>query len=97
MYSKRLGGRGIIVGIGGHKALTMATTGCCGMSGTYGHEAENAETSAGIYKMSWADVVNAPENQNRLVATGYSCRSQVKRQDQQQLPHPLQKLLELSR
>ncbi|WP_261841034.1 D-2-hydroxyglutarate dehydrogenase YdiJ [Aliamphritea ceti] len=77
--------------------LTQAVTGCCGMSGTYGHEAENAETSAGIYKMSWSDVVNAPENSDRLVATGYSCRSQVKRQDQQQILHPLQRLLYLSR
>ncbi|WP_271270304.1 D-2-hydroxyglutarate dehydrogenase YdiJ [Aliamphritea hakodatensis] len=79
------------------QALTQAATGCCGMSGTYGHEAENADTSAGIYKMSWSGVVNAPENRDRLVATGYSCRSQVKRQDQQQIPHPLQMLLSLSR
>ncbi len=79
------------------QTLTQAATGCCGMSGTYGHEAENADTSAGIYKMSWSGVVNAPENRDRLVATGYSCRSQVKRQDQQQIPHPLQRLLYLSR
>jgi Fe-S oxidoreductase len=37
--------------------------------------------------------VNAPENKNKLVATGYSCRSQVKRIDEQVIPHPIQMLL----
>ena len=75
--------------------LEVAATGCCGMSGTYGHEAENAATSEGIYRLSWAEQVNDPVKQGKLLATGYSCRSQVKRLDQQQLPHPLQKLLQL--
>ena len=75
--------------------LDVVSTGCCGMSGTYGHEADNYDTSRKIYEMSWADVVNNPENKGKLVATGYSCRSQVKRQDEQQLPHPVQVLLDV--
>ncbi|WP_420553892.1 FAD-binding and (Fe-S)-binding domain-containing protein [Neptuniibacter marinus] len=73
--------------------LSIQTVGCCGMSGTYGHETQNAETSRAIYQLSWSDVVNAPENKNKLVATGYSCRSQVKRIDEQVIPHPIQMLL----
>ncbi len=73
--------------------LEIEAVGCCGMSGTYGHETQNAETSREIYDLSWSEVVNAPENKNKLVATGYSCRSQVKRVDQQQIPHPIQMLL----
>jgi len=72
--------------------LDIVPLGCCGMSGTYGHEADNIETSKTIYGMSWSKVVNDPENEGVLVATGYSCRSQVKRIDEKQIPHPLQQL-----
>ena len=75
------------------QSLDVVATGCCGMSGTYGHEADNLENSRKIYQLSWADVVNNPENKGKLVATGYSCRSQVKREDDQTLPHPVQALL----
>lgn len=73
--------------------LQLVDTGCCGMAGTYGHEAANVETSKTIYGQSWQAVVNNPGYQGKLTATGYSCRSQVKRVDGQVLPHPLQVLL----
>ncbi len=74
--------------------LSEISVGCCGMSGTFGHETTNVETSKNIYALSWQDVVNAPEHQGKLVASGYSCRSQVKRMSQTTLPHPVQVLLE---
>ena len=74
--------------------LTIIETGCCGMAGTYGHEAQNVETSKKIYALSWTKVVNNPANANKLTATGYSCRSQTKRIDNVKLPHPLQVLLQ---
>ena len=73
--------------------LELVATGCCGMSGTYGHEARNRETSATIYAQSWKPVVEGDANPGRLLATGYSCRSQAKRLSDQVLPHPLQGLL----
>ncbi|MES2674905.1 MAG: FAD-binding and (Fe-S)-binding domain-containing protein [Pseudomonadota bacterium] len=73
--------------------LKIIETGCCGMAGTYGHEAANVENSKKLYQMSWQQVVNDPKNQGALTATGYSCRSQTKRIDNVQLPHPLQILL----
>jgi Fe-S oxidoreductase len=79
------------------QTLEVQAVGCCGMSGTYGHETENLATSTTIYDLSWRDVVNAPENQGKLVATGYSCRSQVKRMDEQQILHPAQALLDVIR
>ncbi|WP_286238612.1 D-2-hydroxyglutarate dehydrogenase YdiJ [Neptuniibacter halophilus] len=75
--------------------LSLQPVGCCGMSGTFGHETANAETSRNIYQLSWSEVINDPANSNKLVATGYSCRSQVKRIDQVQVPHPIQMLLGL--
>ncbi|MGE1172655.1 FAD-binding and (Fe-S)-binding domain-containing protein [Pseudomonas sp. BW7P1] len=77
--------------------LTTQATGCCGMSGTYGHEARNRETSAVIYEQSWAKQIKAPEEKGEALATGYSCRSQVKRQADRQLRHPLQVVLETLR
>ena len=73
--------------------LELVNTGCCGMSGTYGHETRNVETSKTIYAQSWQPQVEDDSHTGRLLATGYSCRSQVKRFSQQRLPHPLQALL----
>jgi len=73
--------------------LDLVDTGCCGMSGTYGHEARNRRTSETIYDLSWRAPVEDDANAGRLLATGYSCRSQVKRLSDQALPHPLQALL----
>ena len=77
------------------QTLELQATGCCGMAGTYGHETENVATSRKIYDLSWAEVVADPANEEKLVASGYSCRSQVKRLDEKQIPHPAQVLLKL--
>ncbi|MCF8488538.1 MAG: FAD-binding oxidoreductase [Rhodospirillum sp.] len=61
--------------------------GCCGMSGIYGHEARNRETSAALWEMSWTVPVNGATGP--VAATGYSCRSQAKRLEGKTLPHPL--------
>ncbi|WP_349970063.1 FAD-binding and (Fe-S)-binding domain-containing protein [Pseudomonas caspiana] len=73
--------------------LILQASGCCGMSGTYGHETKNAVTSAVIYNQSWAPLVTKLHASGRLVADGYSCRSQVKRMDGVTVLHPLQALL----
>ncbi|KAA0012501.1 FAD-binding oxidoreductase [Billgrantia pellis] len=73
--------------------LELVATGCCGMSGTYGHEARNLETSRTIYAQSWQPVIEGTEDTERLLATGYSCRSQVSRFSERALSHPLQGLL----
>lgn len=73
--------------------LEPMATGCCGMSGTYGHEARNLSTSRIIYQNSWERVVNDCQTPERLLATGYSCRSQVKRFSHTRLDHPMQALL----
>ena len=75
------------------QSLTPVDVGCCGMAGTYGHEAANVATSRRIYGLSWAEVVNDPAK--RELSTGYSCRSQVKRIDSRVLQHPVQALLAL--
>ena len=73
--------------------LQVLPSGCCGMSGTYGHEARNAKTSAVIYSQSWQPLVERHMPSGNLIADGYSCRSQVKRHEGKALQHPLQALL----
>lgn len=74
----------------GLKLMTEAT-GCCGMSGTYGHEARNQETSKTIFEQSWAGKL---DKDGEPLATGYSCRSQVKRMADRKLRHPLEVVLQ---
>lgn len=77
--------------------LSVQASGCCGMSGTYGHEKKNAGTSEVIYQQSWAPLVAKFNVSGRLLADGYSCRTQVKRQDGITVLHPLQGLLAVVR
>lgn len=60
--------------------LELGVTGCCGMCGAYGHEAEHYESSKGIFDMSWGKQLPAAgAGRTRVLAQGHSCRSQVKR------------------
>ncbi|UVL38358.1 FAD-binding oxidoreductase [Pseudomonas sp. B21-040] len=77
--------------------LQVQASGCCGMSGTYGHETQNAKTSDVIYSQSWGPLVEKFNRSGRLLADGYSCRSQVKRKDGATILHPIQALLAVVR
>ena len=74
--------------------LENVSVGCCGMAGTYGHEVKNHANSLGIYALSWQQAMQRLPR-NRCLATGYSCRSQVKRIEGNGVRHPLQALLEI--
>lgn len=69
--------------------LETQAVGCCGMAGTYGHEADQYENSVGIYALSWREAISG-QKQEHILATGYSCRSQVARLDGFKPKHPLQ-------
>lgn len=84
-------------------SLTIPDSGCCGMSGTYGHELRNVETSKTIFEQSWARHVDewlqpgsasrANAERPELLATGYSCRCQVSRLRGRRLRHPVEALV----
>jgi len=77
----------------GAKLIDVAI-GCCGMAGTYGHSALYVAESKKIYNLSWQEEINKREL-TQCLATGYSCRSQVKRIEGKSLKHPVQALLNL--
>ena len=74
--------------------LTVEKVGCCGMAGVFGHEVQNQTMSRDIYDLSWRKKLHGKDLRFCL-ATGYSCRSQVKRYEQVTLKHPVQALLEV--
>lgn len=76
--------------------LHTINAGCCGMAGTYGHEARNLENSRNIFGLSWQPQL-ADKPIERCLATGFSCRSQVKRFGGAKIKHPLQALLQMAR
>lgn len=74
--------------------LADVAVGCCGMAGTFGHDARKVDESKAIYSLSWESEI-AKRGRAQCLATGYSCRSQVKRIEGQTLRHPVQVLLTL--
>ncbi len=78
--------------------LRLASAGCCGMSGMYGHEAHHRNESQALYEASWKrQLPPAQEDRSRFLAAGYSCRSQVERFDGRPLAHPAEALLAVVR
>ncbi|MBI3146245.1 MAG: FAD-binding oxidoreductase [Pseudogulbenkiania sp.] len=75
--------------------LTLKTqaAGCCGMAGTYGHEADKRAMSEHLYDLSWKGIVAERQGDGHLLATGYSCRCQTALIDGVALPHPASALL----
>ncbi len=74
------------------QSVDIVAVGCCGMAGTYGHEAEQKQKSLDIYNLSWEQAIKRYPSQ-AVMATGYSCRSQVARIEQFKPKHPVQSLL----
>lgn len=66
--------------------LDAPNVGCCGMAGTFGHESKNQAASHGLYNASWQSHVQS----SKVVATGFSCRSQVKRFEGRKPQHPVE-------
>ncbi len=72
--------------------LDVVATGCCGMSGTFGHESANLASSKALFAMSWQAPLH--EHGAQALVTGYSCRSQSLRQMGVKPLHPVQGLLQ---
>ncbi len=76
-------------------AVSVKATGCCGMCGVFGHEEEHLEESRGIFEMSWKkQLPESGAERARVMATGHSCRSQVKRFEGFVPRHPAEALLD---
>lgn len=73
--------------------LMPLAAGCCGMAGSYGHEVEHINNSKKLFNMDWRR--HLTEHSDAILATGYSCRSQVKRFMHYKVKHPIEVLEQL--
>ncbi|WP_294320890.1 FAD-binding and (Fe-S)-binding domain-containing protein [uncultured Sphingomonas sp.] len=78
LWTEALAGFGI--------TATPTKTGCCGMAGLFGHEAQNQTLSRDIFALSWSQVTQ----DDAMLATGFSCRCQTKRLTGRRPLHPVE-------
>ncbi|MEE8237629.1 MAG: FAD-binding oxidoreductase, partial [Gammaproteobacteria bacterium] len=52
-------------------------SGCCGLAGSFGYEAEHYETSMKMAELSLLPAVRRADEQTLIVADGTSCRHQI--------------------
>ena len=71
-------------------SATPVRTGCCGMAGMFGHEHENQPISRRLFDLSWRDALAT--DPAGVLATGFSCRCQVKRLAGFRPRHPIEAL-----
>jgi FAD/FMN-containing dehydrogenase/Fe-S oxidoreductase len=65
-------------------------SGCCGMAGSFGYEAEHYSMSLAVGGILF-DQVDASEGDS-VVAPGASCRTQLGDEYEESIPHPVEKL-----
>lgn len=64
-------------------------SGCCGMAGSFGYEQEHYEISMAIGEQTLFPVVRAASKHTKIVATGTSCRQQIKDGTSRKAVHPI--------
>lgn len=67
---------------------------CCGMAGLFGHMKANQDESRVVYEQNWQEHFKSRPFAQCLV-TGFSCRSQVHRMENQRANHPIHVLAQL--
>jgi len=72
-------------------AVDPIDSGCCGMAGSFGYEAEHYDLSQAIGRILFDQIDDS--DGDRVTAPGGSCRSQIgDRPGEQQPPHPVESL-----
>ena len=59
-------------------AVELIESGCCGMAGSFGYEAEHYETSMKMAELDLLPRVRKAERNTLIVADGTSCRTQIR-------------------
>ncbi len=67
-------------------------TGCCGMAGPFGFDANHYDVSMAIGERALLPRVRAAERTTIVVANGFSCREQISQTTDRQAMHPAQVL-----
>ena len=71
-------------------AVDPLDSGCCGMAGSFGYEAEHLSMSRAIADVLYEQV--EASNGDSVVAPGASCRAQLGEHEGEEPPHPIEKV-----
>ncbi|MCH1454336.1 MAG: FAD-binding protein [Flavobacteriaceae bacterium] len=77
--------------------VTLLSTGCCGMAGSFGYEAEHYEISQKIGDERLFPAIKKMDSETLLAANGTSCRHQISDGTQREALHPVSLLFEALR
>ncbi|QMU29805.1 FAD-binding and (Fe-S)-binding domain-containing protein [Adhaeribacter radiodurans] len=77
--------------------VSVIPSGCCGMAGSFGYEAEHYDVSMQIGELVLFPAVRAAEPEVLIAAPGTSCRHQIKDGTSRQALHPVEILWEALR
>jgi len=77
----------------GH-SVSVIPSGCCGMAGSFGYEEEHFELSMRIGELVLFPAVRKASAQARIIASGTSCRHQIKDGTGRHAVHPVEILWE---
>ncbi len=65
-------------------------SGCCGMAGSFGYEKEHYELSMKVGELVLFPAVRSAKEQDDIVASGTSCRHQIKDGTSKEAKHPIE-------
>ena len=69
-------------------------SGCCGMAGSFGYEAEHVQISLQMGERRLFPAVRAAETETIIAAAGVSCRQQIQHGTGRQALHPAEVLFQ---
>lgn len=72
--------------------LEEVDSGCCGMAGSFGYEAEHYDVSLKMAERQLLPAVRSASSDTIVVAAGVSCRQQIKHGTEKQALHPAEVL-----
>jgi Fe-S oxidoreductase len=80
-----------VLALPGH-SVTEVESGCCGMAGSFGYEAEHYNVSLAMGERQLFPAVRAQQAGTLIVAAGVSCRQQIKHGTGRHALHPAEVL-----
>ncbi|MFB6263225.1 MAG: (Fe-S)-binding protein [Bradymonadaceae bacterium] len=76
-----------VLSIAGYE-VDVIDSGCCGMAGSFGYEADHADVSREIGELTLFPAVRDMDEETRLAAPGFSCRHQIDDETDRSAAHP---------
>jgi Fe-S oxidoreductase len=74
--------------------VDLVNSGCCGMAGSFGYEAEHFDLSMQIGELALFPAVRGARAAQHIVAAGVSCRSQIATGTEREAKHPIELIAE---